>query len=238
MLTNHEVFTFQGSNAELCQLCGKTPKDDSPAHWANFTARALKEKAGLAVAAGKGEEIFDAGRSRTGGQPKNTAIPATPVAIALPAAVAAMLPAITMRLTMGGQDVSGGIKQWLLTNSTPACLATHTEAVLPYEVREVFDFFKAGTPENFALLLAYAGVSTLRSLRVDGLKAAIKTLAAENLATWEDDRLAELEKLLIAFAKHSEHDAATPDVPATPDVATTDAPATTATTPRRQRGAH
>lgn len=197
MLTNNEVFNFQGSNIDLCNACGKVPNSDSPPHWGNFTARSLKEKAGVAIAAGDGDKEFNPGRSR---KAQTTAPVSAPVIVALPVNIAAILPAMTLRLQSKGHDVSNGLKQWLLEESTPACPENGCEAILPDEVSEFLGLFGMDTCDNETMLLSYAGVKTLRAIRVDRIKDAIKVLGATNLELLSDEKLETLERLILSFA--------------------------------------
>ncbi len=205
MLSNNEVFNFQGSNIELCTLCGKTPNDDSPPHWANFTARSLKEKAGVAIAAGQGDQEFNPGRS--GRKAKTDAPVSAPVIVALPVNIAAIMPAMTIRLQLKGHDVSNGLKQWLLEESTPADPDVGGEAIIPDEVTEFLGMFGMDTQENEITLLAYAGVKTLRMIRIERIKDAIKVLSGMNLDKFTDDRLDCIERALVTFAITGDSDA-------------------------------
>lgn len=194
MLTNSQVMNYQGSNLDLCNALGITRKDGQPDHWMNFTVRPLKIRATEMVAHGKGDEEFQAKPGR-----ERKAVTQTPVMVALPQTVAALIPAITLKLQMQGHDVSSGLKTWLFENSQPADEEADCEAILPDEVIDVLGFFCADSSENERALLAYAGIKTLRTVKIDRIMKAIKVLEI-NLNTWDDDRLDDLSRALTGFA--------------------------------------
>ena len=203
-MTNNDVATFQGTNQDLCEGLGKFASPDSPPHFYNFTAKSMKDRAKIAVAEGKGGEVFEL-KSR---QRKSTA-PANPAATAivqLPQNLMALLPALHLMLQTKGHDLDCGLKQWVLNESTPASIWDGCEAVLPDEVTEFLGMFGMDTSENESMLLAYAGVKTLRAVKVDRISGAIKELAAINIQSLSDDRLDDLERVLLDFALTGDKD--------------------------------
>lgn len=197
-MTNNQVFNFSGSNIELCNLLGIERQEGQPDHWHNYSIRPLKQKAGIEVAKGNGDEVFELKSSRRNKStvPANQS-PAQAV-YALPGPLAAILPAITVKLQAGGNDISSGIKQWLKENSQPA--TQDSEAVLPDDVIDVLGFFGLDSSDNETALLAYAGVKTMRSLQIERLNETIKALSSINLESLTDDRLDDLERQLLSFA--------------------------------------
>jgi len=203
-MTNNDVATFQGTNQDLCEGLGKFASPDSPPHFYNFTAKSMKDRAKIAVAEGKGGEVFEL-KSR---QRKSTA-PANPAATAivqLPQNLMALLPALHLMLQTKGHDLDCGLKQWVLNESTPASIGDGCEAILPDEVVEFLGMFGMDTAENEALLLAYAGVKTLRTIRIEKLKEAISVLGSIRLESLTDDRLDDLERQLLSFALTGDSD--------------------------------
>lgn len=200
-MTNLEVATFSGTNQELCEKLGKFASPDSPAHFYNFSAKAFKDKAKIAIADGKGDEFFDTKSRRKSTAPANSQSPqATAAIVQLPQNIQALMPALHLMLQSKGHDLSGGLKKWILEESTPASTSECCEAILPDEVGEFLGMFGMDCDENERMILAYAGVKTLRALRIERIKEAIKVLGAIRLESISDDRLEDLERLILAFA--------------------------------------
>ena len=196
MLTNKEVAEFQGSNAELCAACGKIPAENSPPHWANFTAKSIRDRAKIAVAEGRGDELFQSGRigRKTLAAGHETVKQET--VYALPARVSALLPAIAMKCDLG-IDVS--VKDYIKTNSVMA--DKDNEAKLPTSVLEVFKFFNMDDDaEAKASLLVYSGVPTKRDLQVERVAVMVKALSDISLKGVSQSTLDLIDKTLSKFA--------------------------------------
>ncbi len=203
-MTNNDVANFAGTNQDLCEGLGKFASPDSPPHFYNFTAKSLRDRAKIAVAEGKGGDAFELKSRRS----KST-VPANPAATAivqLPQSLMALLPALHLMLQTKGHDLDCGLKQWVLNESTPASIGDGCEAILPDEVVEFLGMFGMDTAENEALLLAYAGVKTLRTIRIEKLKEAISVLGSIRLESLTDDRLDDLERQLLSFALTGDSD--------------------------------
>lgn len=192
MLTNKEVIEFKGSNAELCEALGKSPSADSPPHYYNFTAKSLRDRAKIAVAEGKGGELYTAGRKNRSVQP--VAKPVTTVYV-LPAKVSALLPAIAMKCDLGN-DVS--VKDYIKSNAVRAF--EDDEAKLPNSVLEVFKFFNMEDDDDAkTALLVYSGVPTKRDLQIDRVAGMIKALSDMSLKGVSQSTLDLIERTLKTF---------------------------------------
>lgn len=197
MMTNTDVANFQGSNQELCESLGKFASPDSPPHFFNFTAKSIRDKAKIAIAEGKGDEVFEIKSRRKSQSPVNQA---AATIVQLPQNIAAILPAMHLMLQSKGHDLGGGLKQWILEESTPASIGDGCEAILPDEVVDFLGMFGMDTIENERMLLAYAGVKTLRAIRIERIKEAIKALAEMNLQLKNDNYLDDLERNIVSIA--------------------------------------
>lgn len=192
MLSNLEVYQFNGSNSELCESLGIQPSTDSPAHFYNYTARSVRTKAAAAIAAGKSDDPFEVKTARTAKTPSATA--KTPSATAtLPSELLAILPAVGFKL--GTSDV----KQFIKDTSITGC---DGESKLQDVILDILAFFGI-SEELHEKLLVWAGVPTRRDYIAAKLSAAIGTLSAESNARfdgWTVEKMQSLLETLTAFA--------------------------------------
>lgn len=187
MLSNLEVYQFNGSNSELCESLGIQPSTDSPAHFYNYTARSVRTKAAAAIAAGKSDEPFEVKTARTA---KATAS----ATATLPSELLAILPAMSMKLGVQA-------KEYIFTHSSENDIEKGAE--LPEKVISFIGFFGLDTQENRDKLLKWAGVPTRRDYVSAKLSAAIGTLSAESNAKfdgWTVEKMQSLLETLTAFA--------------------------------------
>ena len=206
-MTNDEVAKFPGTNKELCEKLGKFASPDSPPHFYNFTSKSLRDRAKILVAEGRGNDVFEIKNRRKSQSP--AANQSATALVQLPQNLMALLPALHLMLQSKGHDLDCGLKQWVLNESTPASIGNEStpasigegcEAILPDEVVEFLGMFGMDTDENERMLLAYAGVKTLRSIRIERIRESIKVLCEMKVESLTDDRLETLERLILSFA--------------------------------------